>query len=126
MTRSKAPGHWTHAAAGLVLVTSMLAGCAGSSGLLGPTKATPPFRDPAMSMESAKEVVVVGQTTKAEVAASLGDATMVKFDSGYEVWVYRAGAGELPGSKAEFVILFSPLGVVKKTRLRPAYAVRPT
>lgn len=113
MKQSKAPAHWAHSAAGLVLVTSMLAGCAGSSGLFGPTKAPPTFRDPAMSMQSAKDVVVVGQTTKAEVAAALGEAAMVKFDSGYEVWVYRAGSGELPGSKAEFVILFSPSGVVE-------------
>ena len=55
---------------------------------------------------------------------ALGAATVINFDSGYEVWVYRAKSRGPAENKAEFVILFAPDGVVKKTRLRPAYAVR--
>ena len=46
---------------------------------------------------------------------------MVKFDSGFEVWVYRNKSPETKAAPGEFVILFAPSGVVKKTRLRPAY-----
>lgn len=70
-----------------------------------------------MSMRTASDAVVVGQSTKAEVASVLGAATVVTFDSGFEVWVYRTSASSEAASKAEFVILFAPSGVAKKTRL---------
>lgn len=82
----------------------------------------PPFRDPGMSMRTAYDTVVAGKTTQAEVVAALGPATEIQFDSGYAVWVYRVRAAEPDADRAEFVILFAPSGVVKKTRLRPAYA----
>ena len=56
--------------------------------------------------------------------AALGAATVITFDSGYEVWVYRAKSRQPAEAKAEFLILFSPDGVVRKTRLRPTYALR--
>lgn len=115
-----------HSTACVVLFTSLLAGCAGGSGLFGSTEVTPPFRDPAMSMQRARDVIAEGQTTKADVIAALGNATIVKFDSGYEVWVYRAGSREPSGAKAELVLLFTPSGIVKKTRIKPAYPARPT
>lgn len=124
MTQPIAPGHRHHFLAVLLLATSMLSGCAGGAGLFGSTESTPPFRDPTMSMQSAKELIIPGQTTKADVVAALGNTTAVKFDSGYEVWVYRAGSRESSASKAEFVILFTPSGVAKKTRLRPVYSTR--
>lgn len=96
-----------------------IAGCAG---LAGPQEAVPPFRDPTMSMQGASDSVASGKTTKADVLAALGPATVVKFDSGYEVWVYREKSREPASSKAEFVLLFTPEGIVKKTRLRPATA----
>lgn len=55
--------------------------------------------------------VVVGQSTKAEVLALLGRSASIAFDSGYEVWAYRAGT-------TEFVILFAPSGTVARTRTR--------
>ena len=70
-----------------------------------------------MSMRTASDAVVVGQSTKAEVASVLGAATVVTFDSGFEVWVYRTSASSEAAAKAEFVILFAPSGVAKKTRL---------
>jgi hypothetical protein len=51
--------------------------------------------------------------TKGDVTALLGEATVLRFDSGFELWAYEFGA-------TEFVVLFSPFGVVSNTRLRPA------
>lgn len=98
-----------------------LTGCAGPGGLFGSQEAAPPFRDPVMTMESAQGVIVAGQSTKADVAAALGNATVVKFDSGGEVWVYRKKTPQPTVTNPELVILFTPDGIVKKTRIRPAY-----
>ena len=74
-------------------------------------------------MQSASDCITVGKSSKADVTAALGPATVINFDSGFEVWVYRARSSEPAEAKAEFVILFSPDGVVRKTRLRPGYVV---
>ena len=100
-----------------------LAGCAGPR-LFGGGPGAPAFSDPAMSMQSASDSITAGKSSKADVMAALGPATVINFDSGYEVWVYRAKSREAAEAKAEFVILFSPDGVVRKTRLRPGYVVR--
>ena len=100
-----------------------LAGCAGP-GLFNDGKVTPPFSNPTLTMQSASDSTTIGKSSKADVLAALGAATVINFDSGYEVWVYRAKSREPAEAKAEFVILFSPDGVVKKMRLRPAYVVR--
>ena len=97
-----------------------LAGCAGP-GLFNNAPDAPPFIDPAISMQNASDTIVVGKTTKADVMAALGPSTVINFNSGFEVWVYRAKSREPAETKAEFVVLFTPDGVVKKTRLRPAY-----
>ena len=96
-----------------------LAGCASAFRTAKP--ALPPFRDPSMSLQAASDTMTLGKTTKAEALATLGPATVVKFDSGFEVWVYRDKSPETKAAPGEFVILFAPSGVVKKTRLRPAY-----
>ena len=75
-------------------------------------------------MQIASHSITVGKSSKADVMATLGAATVINFDSGYEVWVYRAKSREPAEAKAEFVILFSPDGVVRKTRLKIAYAPR--
>jgi outer membrane protein assembly factor BamE (lipoprotein component of BamABCDE complex) len=75
------------------------------------------FRDARLSPDAAAAMVVPGRSTKAQVAAQLGDADRVPFDSGYEVWVYRqrpTRAGD-----PELVVLFAPDGLVKKVRVRP-------
>ena len=77
-----------------------------------------------MSMQSASDSITAGKSSKADVMAALGPATVINFDSGYEVWVYRAKSREPAEAKAEFVILFGTDRVVKKTRLRPGYVVR--
>ena len=100
-----------------------LAGCAGP-GLFNSGADAPAFSNPAVPMQNAGDTIVIGKTTKAEVMAALGAATVINFDSGFEVWVYRAKSRAPAETKAEFVVLFSPDGIVKKTRLRPAYPAR--
>lgn len=97
-----------------------LAGCAVPSGFSGGGDTSHPFRDPGLSMQAASEAVVIGQSSKRDVMAALGPATVVKFESGYEVWVYRRNPRRSEPANAEFVILFAPSGIVKKTRIRPA------
>ena len=63
---------------------------------------------------AAAEAIAIGETTKADVRAVLGEATVVDFPSGYEVWVYR----ERPAPRTELVLLFDPSGIVAKTRVR--------
>lgn len=73
-----------------------------------------------------------------EVVATLGPATVIRFDSGYEIWVYRFVEPAAPkrmrepaGATAsqeratrrdrrpsELVMLFTPSGVVSKVRVR--------
>lgn len=74
-----------------------------------------------MSLQAASDLVAIGKTTKTEALAALGPATVVKFDSGFEVWVYRVKAPNADVAPAEFVILFTPEGIASKTRLRPHY-----
>ena len=81
-----------------------------------------------------KAAAAIRGSTKAAVTATLGPASVVRFDSGYEVWAYRfvtAAAGEKSSGKApvaptetqsalsELVLLFNPSGVVDKVRIRP-------
>ena len=100
-----------------------LAGCAGP-GLFNIGADTPAFSDPTVSMQNAGDAIVIGKSNKAEVLAALGAATVINFDSGFEVWVYRDKSRTPAAAKAEFVILFAPSGIVKKTRLRPDYPAR--
>ena len=100
-----------------------LAACA-TPGLFNNSPDAPPFSNPTLSMQNASDAVTVGKTSKADVLAALGPATVINFDSGFEVWVYRAKSREPAEAKAEFVILFAPDGIVRKTRLRPAYDLR--
>ena len=51
--------------------------------------------------------------TRADLVAALGRGTVVRFDSGYEVWIYK------PDDQTEFVALVTPGGAVAKTRARP-------
>jgi hypothetical protein len=106
-------------AAVAAVVVAGVAGCAAP--VAGPLVIEKPESSalaPGISAQAAREAVVIGKSTRAEVAAALGPATIVRFDSGYEVWVYRTGetAGAAAGP-SEFVILFAPNGVVKKTRV---------
>ena len=108
--------------AGLIcLVCLILAGCAGSPAVTRAQATMPAFRDPATSIQSANASIAIGTSTRAEVLAALGPASVVKLDSGYEVWVYRGKSPNTATKPAELVILFAPSGVVKKTRIKPLY-----
>lgn len=74
---------------------------------------TPVKSEPAMAQ------VRPGASTREELLATLGPTTVVRFDTGYEVWVYRLNAErpDLP-PKGEFVVLVAPSGLVTKTRVR--------
>ena len=105
----------------LLTACLVLAGCASPLDEQDSRKALPEFSTAGMSMQGAKDAIIPGTSTKADVAAALGPGTVVKFDSGYEVWVYRAKAYkpavDAPGTN-ELVVLFAPSGIVKKTRIR--------
>lgn len=81
-------------------------------------------RGPALVPQAAMELIVIGESSKADVTSSLGKATVISFDSGYEVWVYRWPAPSDKSTRAasELVVLFAPSGLVKKVRVRPGYA----
>lgn len=97
-------------------------GCAGSGGYSAIESDGPILRDKTMSVERAQSSLVIGQTTKADTLAALGPATVITFDSGYEVWAYRTAPTRSSSrdANAELVILFAPAGVVHKSRIRPA------
>jgi hypothetical protein len=86
----------------------------------------PPFRDPALTLKAGAASIVPGRTTREQLATVLGPASVVRFDSGFEVWVYRsrtaANQRAATGGGAELVVLVDPSGVVKKSRVRPADA----
>ena len=103
----------------LAIVSALLlAGCAGLSSLSQSER--PMFREAALAPQAAGATIEVGRSTRAEVAARLGDADRLRFDNGYEVWVYRAHP--VRSDQPELVLLFTPDGVVKKVRLRPGAA----
>ena len=86
----------------VLIVCALLAGCA-----------TPPPPKPAAapSLREISSSLAVGRSTRSDVRAALGEGTVVNFDSGYEVWVYRQPSEEL-------VLLFEPSGILSKTRVR--------
>jgi hypothetical protein len=95
------------------------------SGWLWADDLQPPFRDKTLAMQSAQGMVTPGTSSKADVTAALGPAaSVVRFDSGYEVWAYREKPPKSTAPGAEFVILFAPSGIVQKTRIRPRYEAR--
>lgn len=102
------------------LVVAVLGGCAQRGALRDDA---PGFiHSGAITPQSAREAITIGRSTEAEVATALGKATVIRFDSGYEVWVYRwRGAQPTTRSATELVLLFEPSGLVKKMRLRPGY-----
>ena len=95
------------------LIGLTLAGCAAFE-----APAASPFRDTALSMTRAQALIISGTSTRSDVTTALGPASVVAFDSGFEVWAYREKRSQAPAASAELVILFAPSGIVKKTRLR--------
>ena len=90
--------------AALLLVA--LAGCASA----------PPPPGTVVAGDRLAQSVLPGRTTRAELLAAFGPTRTVRFDSGYEVWLYQSPADA--GRFSEFVVLLDPAGVVSKTRRR--------
>ena len=67
--------------------------------------------------------------SKADMLAGFGTPVAVRFENGYEVWVFRGKETRNPREKlkepSELVLLFDPSGAVAKSRLRPAVAAKP-
>jgi hypothetical protein len=86
----------------------LLAGCA----LTPPPKPAEAPLGPGevRSVQAAETTLGIGKSTKADVRAALGEAVVVDFASGYEVWVYRER------SAAELVLLFDRGGILTKAR----------
>jgi hypothetical protein len=109
------------ALAACIVIAAAAAGCAGTGRLV---EDRPGFMPPrGLTPQAARDAIVPGRSTKAEVAAALGPATVIPFDSGYEVWVYRwKGAQPTTRAATELVVLFGPTGIASKTRVRPGTA----
>jgi hypothetical protein len=63
-------------------------------------------------------VAGAGAGTRAELAAALPKATVIRFDSGYEVWVDRPRPERRYADVPERVFMVDPSGVVAKARVR--------
>lgn len=106
----------------------LLAGCAGAPALSQRATGASPFSDPVLSMESARDRIVIGRTSRQDLLEALGPAEVIAFDSGYAVWVYREPeparrrARTASAERAQLVILTAPSGVVEKVRFRPGRA----
>ena len=112
----------------------LVAGCIGLAGcanmnptvLLESSQQAPIFQNKNLSLESAATTLQTLATSgrnasQPEVTNLLGKATSkVRFDNGYEIWVYRNASIKAPASGTELVLLFAPDGLLKKFRVRPA------
>jgi hypothetical protein len=99
-----------------LLACALLAGCA----LNEPKPAERPLGPgEIVSARAAENALAVGKSTKSDVRAALGEATVVDFASGYDVWVYRERSDPKGGAtSSELVLLFEPSGILAKTRVR--------
>lgn len=72
------------------------------------------------------QTITVGKTTRLDLDAALGSATVVSFDPGYEVWVYKNQL-QAPASRflplagqngtREVAVMFDRAGIVRKFRI---------
>lgn len=91
--------------------------CTLAAALLGAGCATAPAPPGTqVDQQRIERAVIAGRSTRDSVRAALGSTKAVVFDSGYQSWLYQVPRGA--GRNAEFVILFDPAGVVRKTRTR--------
>ncbi|HYF17233.1 MAG TPA: hypothetical protein VEA40_05140 [Ramlibacter sp.] len=99
---------------------ALLAGCGAAPLLRQEARPAPVFRDARMTTAMASQAVVVGRSTRQEVAALLGPGEQLRFENGYEVWVYRARDPQARARAEELAILFDRDGVATRLRVRPA------
>lgn len=111
-------------AAGLAVTLALalalaLAACAAPPGQPGGPGFARSARGQALEPAQAQARLTPGASSKQEVAAALGPAATVRFDSGHEIWVYRwPGRDDSPHSATELVLLFPPQGPLARMRLR--------
>ena len=110
--------------ASAVAAAAVVAGCAMPAGQVAIEKPASTALAPGLTPQAAQARLVPGQGTKAQVAAALGPATVVHFDSGYEVWVYQQKDPRADHEPDELVVLFAPDGVVTKSRVRMGEPLR--
>ena len=104
---------------GAVFASCLLAACAGRLGSPLDAQSAGVLRGSGAQAAAAQSMLRAG-STKGEVAAALGRANVVAFDSGWEVWVYRwPGADAGTQSATELVVLFDAAGAMRKSRIRP-------
>lgn len=70
---------------------------------------------PTVPLAALSQQLVPGQTTREQARALAEPAQRIRFDSGYEAWLYHYPTAAGP---AEYVVLFAPSGIVAKTRRR--------
>jgi hypothetical protein len=113
-------------------VSSVCACAALPAGAPTATNEASPRKATAADVANAGESLRGG--TRGDVIAALGQPTVVRFDSGYEVWVYRflepaprkqASGGAAPAAQrddslSELVMLLTPSGTVARVRVRSA------
>ena len=99
----------------MFLLAALLSACA----LTPPAAQGPLGAGEIASAHAARAALALGLSTQTDVRKALGEAIVVDFESGYEVWVYR----ERPVKKAErppleLVLLFDPSGMLANARVR--------
>jgi hypothetical protein len=80
-----------------------------------------------LTQQGAAQAIVIGKSTRADVEAAFGTASITTFANGYELWLYQVGYAKAVDSvpyvnlvvssadnKRELSILFDRNGVVKK------------
>ena len=80
-----------------------------------------------LTRQEAAQAIVIGKSTRADIAAAFGTASVTRFANGYELWLYQVGYAKAVDSmpyvnlvvssadnKRELSILFDRGGVVKK------------
>ena len=70
---------------------------------------------PTLPLAALSQQLVPGQATREQARALAEPAQRIRFDSGYEAWLYHYPTTAGP---AEYVVLFAPSGIVAKTRRR--------
>lgn len=125
MTNASSRGAW---GATLCATLFVVAGCAAPGNFDPAPRGPGTVRTPngqTLAPQAAFDTIGPGTSTQSQVAAALGPAFVVRFDSGYEVWVYRwPGADKTTRGATELVLLFDPAGTLTKRRLRPGYVPR--
>ena len=111
---------------GATVACLLMAGCAATGAFDPPPQGPGSARTPAgqaLSPQAAMDRIAIGKSSKADVSGALGQAVVIPFDSGYEVWVYRwAGAEKTTRAATELVVLFDRAGVAIKARVREGYS----